>query len=177
MAFSPGATVLALHDTWTIRKLRAFEIHRHGIGARTIASDAPRPVSLGDWRKTVGKEFSGDCEYQATFSCTPSQIQQVHWLDLGNVRFACDVFLNGQSLGKKCWPPYIFHVHGKIHDASNELRIVVTNTLANQYRETRFWTKWSKRMLGPYHPKALQFEKDSVASGLFGPVLLRSSIS
>ena len=121
----------------------------------------------------VGMGFSGDCEYRAVFSCTPSQVQRIRWLDLGEVKHACEVVVNGVAIGKRCWPPHVLHVRGTIREGSNELRVIVTTTLANQYRTTRFWSKWSKRRLGPYHPKTLVFEKDSVASGLFGPVVFR----
>jgi hypothetical protein len=163
--------IITLNKPWSIRKTREFLIKRHNIEVSQHQNDIPQNIALGDWTPVIGKDFSGDCEYQINFDCSHDQKSQIHWLDLGKVCYCCEVYLNGHSLGKKAWEPYRFSVNEYLFEGTNQLRVVVTNTLANQYTTTRFWTKWSGRRLGPYHPKALKFEKDSVKSGLFGPVI------
>jgi hypothetical protein len=170
--YAQMSNFFALNNNWTIRRLRSYQIKRHGIVMPPIDESA-RPVSLGDWARYIGGDFSGDCEYSISFDCAKNDIEKILWLDIGVVKYACELCLNGHSLGKRAWPPYIFAINGLLKEKSNNLQIIVSNTLANQYVSTRFWTKWSKRKLGPYHPKALKFERESVSSGLFGPVLLK----
>ena len=163
-------TNIILDDNWTIRKLKEFKITRRGINIKKIQDDQPKVIELGDWQESQGNYFSGECEYKTSFCCKNSDILNTTHIDLGEVNFACEVILNNKSLGKKCWSPYIFYIPENSLKNSNELSVLVSNTLANQYQTTRFWTKWSKRRLGPYHPMTLKFEKESVKSGLFGPI-------
>jgi hypothetical protein len=55
----------------------------------------------------------------------------------------------------------------------NELKIRVSNTIANELVSTKTFEKWEKWQLSPYFEKALHFSKDYLASGLFGPVKLK----
>jgi hypothetical protein len=163
--------LLSLNTEWIGRKTCGFHITRHKIEVQSLSSTESTPISLGDWTKWVGKGFSGDIEYRNSFICSEELVKEISILDLGKVSYACEVILNNQTLGQRIWSPFTFIVQGKLQTGVNELKIIVTNTLANQYVTTRFFTKWSKRRLGPYHPKALKFERDSIASGLFGPVI------
>jgi hypothetical protein len=52
----------------------------------------------------------------------------------------------------------------------NELEVRVSNTAANEYYYTKTFDKWPSWMLTPYHEKCQIFHKDSLESGLFGPV-------
>ena len=134
----------------------------------------PVNIFLGDWRKVVGDTYSGDVEYTVRFKCTGSVRKNASVLDLGDVRYVCQVSLNGEPLGKRLWEPFIYEIKGKIRKGDNVLKITITNTLANQYvHNTRALDKWTKNQLGPYHNRALEFEKESVSSGLYGPVTLR----
>ena len=54
----------------------------------------------------------------------------------------------------------------------NELKIVVTNTSANWYVNTDYFDEWKTEELSPYFDTELEYAKDSVSGGLYGPVVL-----
>jgi len=170
---SKKTELLNLSTNWNGQKVRSFEIKRKGIEISISQTKLLKLIQLGVWNKWAGRGFSGDIEYINQFECNKEVIEKASELNLGNVLYACEVFLNGQSLGKRIWHPYSFNIQGKLQNGKNELRIIVTNTLANQYMTTRFFTKWSKMKLGPYHPKALKYERESLPSGLLGPVIIQ----
>jgi hypothetical protein len=132
---------------------------------------APIPVKLGDWQDILGTDFSGDAEYTTTFRCDCPE--EKLFLDLGEVKYACEVKLNGKSLGKKFFPPYVFELQGKVKRGINKLTVTVTNTLANAIDEKvqEYW-KINHPPVSPYNILEKEFEKESLASGLFGPVKL-----
>lgn len=161
--------LLSLEAGWSVRKLRSYALGEHEIEVMGITED-PAPVSLGDWRGVLGNGFSGDAVYDTSFVSGRDTAQTATVLDLGDVRYACEVWLNGQSLGKALWSPYVFPVKGKLREGTNSLRVMVTNTLANQYTTASLLDRWPANPVGPYHSTSLSFEPESVTSGLYGPV-------
>ena len=67
-------------------------------------------------------------------------------------------------------PPYKFTLDTDTIKDYNELEVRVSNTAANEYYYTKTFDKWPSWMLTPYHEKCQIFHKDSLPSGLFGPV-------
>ena len=125
------------------------------------------------WRKVLGDIYSGDVEYIVRFRCTKSVKETAQVLDLGDVRYVCHISLNGEPLGKRLWQPFVYDIKGKIITGYNVLKVTITNTLANQYTYTKALDKWPIKRLGPYHSETLGFEKESVSSGLYGPVIIK----
>lgn len=132
-------------------------------------NDDPISATLGDWRGVVGEGYSGSCIYRTTFSGIPEGKVRV---DLGDVKYVAELFINGRFYGKKIMKPYVFDVDLTPED-TNTLEIRVTNTPANEYNTTHSFDKWQRFQLTPYHDKAIEFHKDSLPSGLFGPVIIR----
>jgi len=159
---------------WKIRRLVSHIIDEHDITISKIEEEA-QPVELGDWTNDYGQQFSGECEYTAYFDCNEETADCV--IDLGEVRYACEVFLNGESLGTRLWHPYSYRATGKLQASLNELRIVVANTLANQYVTSSIFDDWSPAKTGPYHSIAIEFEKDTAFGGLYGPVQIKIDVS
>jgi len=164
-----GERVLGIDEGWRIRKLRSYYIGEHELAVKELAGEADAPIELGDWVPTLGKEFSGDVEYTVEFECSQEDVERGYVLDLGEVRYACEAELNGTSLGKRVWPPFAYQVNGLLREGKNELKVIVTNTLANQYVTTRVFEKFPSNFFGYSHP-SLYFERDSVSSVLHGPV-------
>jgi hypothetical protein len=166
--------LMVLETGWRIRKIRSYEIRKPGfhIADEALLSET-KPATLGDWRSDIGADFSGDVEYRIEFDCSPEIAERAEILDLGEVKYIAEVTLNGESLGKRIWAPFSFPIGHKLRPGSNVLSVLVSNTLANQYIHQKWHSLWSKSKLGPYHPKALQFEKYSLSSGLFGPVQIK----
>jgi hypothetical protein len=170
----PGEVVQRLNDGWTCAPVRSFELGEHRLTVRE-GGRAPATVALGDWRPVLGDAFSGEAAYEVRFTCTRDTATRARWLDLGQVRHACEAELNGRPLGVRLWQPTALSVRGILRPGANTLRIVVANTLANQYVHNKVIERWKPNQLGPYHPIALRFEPESLPSGLYGPVVLRGS--
>ena len=160
-----------LSATWEFRKVNAFVLGELREEYRTFEEPYSR-IALGDWSKKTGKAFSGTCEYRTEFSL-PAQTSGAVVLDLGEVRYVCEAFLNGKPLGKRIMPPYRYEIGAEDLRAQNELLLRVTNTPANQYYYTRTYRKWAKWQMGPYFARQKIFNKDSLSGGLYGPVVIR----
>lgn len=93
-------------------------------------------------------------------------------LDLGDVHFTAQVYLNDQPLGTALMSPYRFKIPAGILCKSNKLKIVVTNTSANWYVHTDYFDRWKTEELSPYFEAELEYAKDIVSGGLYGPVIL-----
>jgi hypothetical protein len=104
--------------------------------------------------------------------CTVSKINMKRLkLDLGEVKYSCETFLNGKSLGIRCMPPYSYEFDATLlQKGSNLLEIRVSNTAANQFVHTKSFDKWNKVQMGPYHKLELTYEAESLNSGLYGSV-------
>ncbi|MEI7024258.1 glycosylhydrolase-like jelly roll fold domain-containing protein [Paenibacillus sp. y28] len=108
------------------------------------------PGEPGNW--TAQEEladFSGTMVYTRQLHLdNPPSLHQAALLDLGEVHELAEVWVNGESAGVKMWPPYVFDIRPWLKAGDNELRIHVTNALANRY------------------------EQAGLPSGLLGPVTL-----
>jgi len=169
-ANAKGKVLMTLDGGWTCRRVRAYVIGDHNFEVRPVEDDPPVAIRLGDWRQFVGEGFSGDVEYTTTFTCEAYTATNAVVLDLGDVKSACSVELNHQRLGTKIWPCWHYSIPRKLKAGVNQLKVIVSNTMANQYVTTRALNKWKPWQLGPYHSRALNFERDSLQSGLYGPV-------
>jgi hypothetical protein len=164
-----GRALLTIKDGWVCKRIRSYEIGNYDLEVNEL-DEKEVPIKLGDWRKQFGEDFSGDAEYSVDFFCKKDIAEKARLLNLGKVNYACRVFLNDKDLGRRIWQPFSFPVEGIIKPGRNKLRVIVTNTLANQYVYTNKLDRYPVRMIGPYHRIAASFEKESLPSGLYGPV-------
>ncbi|MEE1065093.1 MAG: hypothetical protein UH249_03080 [Acutalibacteraceae bacterium] len=130
------------------------------------------PVKLGDWSYLIGSAYSGSCTYETTFTLTDNMIGKEGELRIEEVCFSASAYLNGKSLGTALMSPYKFTVPRDLLTKENKLEIVVTNTSANWYLNTDYFDKWSDKELSPYFEAEINYAKDSVAGGLYGPIVL-----
>jgi len=140
------------------------------IGEMTAAShdveEEPAELPLGDWSAHTGRDFSGSGVYTAHFAGVGANAL----LDLGDVRYSCEVFVNGESLGIRVVKPYRFEIPVSLMREDNLLEIRVSNTPGNQHHYTKSFDKWGSWMLTPYKIKQDLFDRDTLDSGLYGPV-------
>ncbi|MDO9541080.1 MAG: glycosyl hydrolase, partial [Kiritimatiellia bacterium] len=165
--------LLNLKSGWACRRRRSYLIGKHDLEVKEL-DERTFPVKPGDWRERFGKDFSGDAEYLVNFECDRDIVEKAIFLDLGKVNYVCRVSLNNKRLGKKAWQPFRFLVKNILRPGRNELKVIVTNTMANQYVTTRRFDQYPANVIGPYHKIALNFEKESLPSGLYGPVRIYS---
>ncbi len=162
---------LEIKGGYTIRKTRQFVIGENK--SRSIEIDGEeKPVTLGDWREVAGEEFSGSCVYKTSFDIC--DVSRDCTLDLGKVNYTCEAFVNGKSLGVKVMPPYRYKISADILKSTNTLELRVSNTAANEFYHTGAFDKYEPRMLTSYHQTAQDFHKESLESGLYGPINLKS---
>ena len=167
----PRGAALPLKGGWEIRKVRQIKVGKNDF----VVSDAAGPwrkTALGDWAGSLGQAFSGEAVYRIRF--TVNDPETVTHLDLGEVKYIAEVTLNGKTLGKRLWPPYIFNIVGKLGNDVNLLEIKVVNTLANAMAPREVLKKWQSQLpfTISYEERQRAFEKESLESGLMGPVSL-----
>ncbi|MBR2343757.1 MAG: hypothetical protein IKA64_05840 [Clostridia bacterium] len=150
---------------FTFRRTNSFIVGEKELESRDIEETA-EPISLGPWADRVGIEFSGSGIYETSFERPAAGAV----LDLGEVLYTAEVFLNGKSLGVRVMPPYTFELPSELLLDRNKLEIRVSNTPANQMQFTKSLDKWAPWQMTPYHERQLVFDRDSLESGLFGPV-------
>ena len=137
---------------------------------KTKHSGKTTPIQLGDWSYLIGEVYSGSGVYEATFTLPSEKVGKEGEINLGEVRFTASVYLNDQCIGTALMPPYRLKIPEGVLNKDNKLKIVVTNTSANWYIHTDYFDKWKKEKLSPYFEAELEFAKDSVSGGLYGPV-------
>lgn len=126
----------------------------------------------GEWKvKTNGAEMK-DCKWEENFSGTAvytAKFEAVEGEDIviecGRIYGSCEFFLNGHSIGVCIMPPYRFMAKGLLVKSKNVLEIAVSNTGANAMCSADF-SDYPPQITGPYHEKTLEFEKDSLISGI-----------
>ena len=162
---------ICLEEIWqfSFRRIRRLVIGEHRLESLDIREPA-QTVPAGDWRRAAGADFSGDALYQAFFT-KPAATGTI-LLDLGDVRYTCEVWLNGRNLGVRCLAPYAYVLNPDWLAADNNLEIRVSNTAANEFAAKDDWLteKYTIKKLGSYHILNTCFERDSLPSGLYGPV-------
>ncbi len=107
--------------------------------------------------------FSGYLDYKQTFSIEKSE--GTFLLDLGNVKYMAEIWINGEKAGEKLWPPYLFDISEKIKEGENEITIRIGNLIVNNMQQL-----WDKK---EYPTKDGAEVRDSFRAGLFGPVILK----
>jgi hypothetical protein len=114
-----------------------------------------------------GRHFSGTATYRTKFEGKKGETVV---LDLGDVEFVADVFVNGRKVRTFWSHPYRCEIGGFVKDGENELRIDVTSTWFNRLaydaalpeKDRKTWT-----ISAP--PKGTM----PLPAGLLGPVTLR----
>lgn len=155
-------------NNFAFRRLRKVCVEPDGY-VDHLLQEAPVSIRTGDWRTVAGDDFSGDAEYSTEFMADAAMAKGA-LLDLGAVGYTCEVFLNGVSLGAKIFSPFVYEL--PVKEGRNELRIRVSNTMANAFEAADF--HWIPDYEPDFHAELQsRFRKDSLSSGLFGPVQLR----
>jgi len=136
----------------------AFGNSEKGVGIR-IHLDMPE---LADWLTIPQlRTFSGRATYIAHFSVSPRDLKSANrvFLNLGEVRDAAEVRVNGANAGQLVIQPFSVNVRRFLHPGENKIEIIVVDSLAN-------YVSTSQVQKSP--PGIRQFPP--VSSGLLGPV-------
>ena len=135
-------------------------------------SEKPLSIQLGDWSSSVGSAYSGSGIYETNFTLPPEKTGKKAELNLGDVHFVASVCINGHPLGVSLAPPYKFKIPDGILSENNTLKVVVTNTSANWYVHTDYFKRWKTEELSEYFSGEIEYAKDFLSGGLYGPVTI-----
>lgn len=120
----------------------------------------------------VGSAYSGSGVYETSFTLPTEKTGKKAELNLDDVHFVASAYLNGYSLGVSLAPPYKFKIPDGVLSENNTLKIVVTNTSANWYVHTDYFKKWRTEELSEYFDGEIEYAKDFLSGGLYGPVTI-----
>lgn len=171
------ASGLELSDGWEARVVKQYRVGATNYEIRSDAAAGFRPIKLGSWDAMVGPDFSGMVEYRRTVRIPDVWAGHRLRLNLGKFDYAAKVCVDGKEIDTVLWPP--FETDFEVPEGKNEfvLRIEIANTLANELTSERVRSAWAQQKgpgwPGPYHQRAIEFEKESRSGGLFGPVELK----
>ena len=151
---------------WTIRPVKRSVMNKEWRAEPLLAED--RPTVLGDWKESLGRAFSGKAEYRTRFYLRKRMKNVI--LDLGTVKHAAEVLLNGISLGTLVMPPYRYEIPTYLLKEENVLIVRVENGVVNEFEGSEALDAYYPRQLGNYLKEERLFHADSMESGLFGKV-------
>ena len=115
---------VAVDGPWRVEFIRGGPERPPGVESDDLVSW----TQFGD----LHERFAGTACYETTFD-RPAADDTEWWLDLGTVHDSVTVWLNGEEIGTAIGSPYRFSVDSL--DASNTLRVEVTNRAANRIRD------------------------------------------
>lgn len=128
-----------------------------------LLSEAGVERALGSWLVWGLERFSGYVDYTTAFD-VPGDAPGELVLDLGRVLHLAEVWVNGERVGARLWPPFEFELAGKARAGRNELRVRVGNLVVNEMAQFA-----DRKRLGTWGwgapPQPADYE-----AGLFGPV-------
>jgi len=170
---------IPLDQEWRLQARRRCCLGANGYESSACQDETLRVRHLGDWRDMLGAHFSGDAVYTTRVHLHADQAERVALLDLGEVRYACEVRVNGTACGRLLWRPFVINVQGHLRAGQNEISVLVTNTMANAVSDPEARQRWQPRgdagqpaPLDPYDQRVTPMEQESLPSGLYGPVCL-----
>ena len=126
-------------------------------------------MELGDWRSVVGDDFSGSGEYSTVFTWDP---EKDCLIDLGEVKYTCELKVNDCSFGVKVMHPYRFFIPKEALKEKNSISIRITNSCANAFYHTKSFEAYERWQLTSYIDIEEEYLPDSLAGGLIGKVRL-----
>lgn len=103
-------------------------------------------MQLKSWTGWHGMEyFSGTLAYHTSFELVSTESIISLKLDLGEVHEIAHLYINGIDAGFKMWNPYTFDITSYVKAGHNDVKVEVTNSLANQF----YKSKLPSGLLGP----------------------------
>jgi len=143
---------------WTINAVGSSE---KGIGIEEHLT----MVELTDWlNEPALKTFSGRATYSTHISVSAEDLKSAKeiLLDLGQVKDAADVKVNGVAAGTLVVHPFSVDVRPLLHAGDNEIQVMVANSLTNFVSTIQF----------PKNPVNPMAHYPPISAGLLGPVIL-----
>lgn len=87
-------------------------------------------TELKSWYEWGLQQYTGYLDYTTTI--VVDDPSEPLFVDLERVKYMAEVFINGQSVGARLWPPFSFDISGQLKKGENELTIRVGNLIASR---------------------------------------------
>jgi len=131
----------------------------------------PRTQQLTDWSELNLRWYSGKIIYKNSFEINKLKKGRVAFLDLGELMHSAEAFLNDQPVGVRLWTPFLFDLSPALKEGRNELKIIVSNLLANRKKYASSIPHEGRLINKHWFQDSLT--QDSLRSGLLGPVRVK----
>jgi len=115
-------------------------------------------VEPGSWT-SHRPDFSGTASYSIGFHLDAKMLNpERQWqLDLGEVADVAQVEINGEVMDPMLWAPYVQDLTAHLKPGGNQLKVSVTNTLANRHGDPKPSGLIGPVRLLPKHRRVLEF--------------------
>lgn len=162
-------TINMVNSEWTLEFDNEWFYDTGSIKKKSTKITLNMPMNLALHRTDAVKYYSGTINYYTEFNCESSCFQYDELLlDLGDVFYIAEVYLNGKKLGTDWFPPYRFDITTCLKEGRNKLEIKVANLWCNRLVGDLFLPEDERKTF-----TNIQFRPDKNAvlpSGLAGPV-------
>jgi hypothetical protein len=157
--------------TWTQTKVQnvgeaGWDVDATGDSEKGIGIDLHVTMAkLTDWLNEPSmRTFSGRATYVTHITVSADDLKSANRivLDLGEVKDAAEVKINGVAAAALVVHPFTTDVRSLLHEGDNEIEVTVVNSLTN-YASTIQWPKNPANPIAHFPP---------ISAGLLGPVLL-----
>jgi hypothetical protein len=108
------------------------------LAASNLMRDMPQfelgtgTLELGSWAARGLPYYSGGAFYEKDFDLPRDYAGRKLTLDCGTVGVTAEVWVNGRSAGSRVWQPFSFDISDLVRSGRNQVRVLVTNTMANE---------------------------------------------
>ncbi len=132
----------------------------------------PAKVELDLWEDYGLDWYSGRCVYSKEFVVADEYLagDTKLVLDLGQVNYFVEVWVNDKLVGYKIWPPYEFEIQDFVKPGGNSISLVVANLITNEM----MWNLFDESLTVPrarwVQDLGILREPEKLASGVVGPV-------
>jgi hypothetical protein len=140
-----------------------------GLNDPPVARCGKAEFQLQDWSNQNLDWYSGRGIYTTTFD---APVGRTVTLDLGEICYTGEVWLNGELAGTLVWPPYRIDISKQLKPGRNTLTVIAANLLANEMRWNRFESGTFSVNSRWWHDGNILRDGDKLRSGLIGPVKL-----
>jgi hypothetical protein len=166
-----GNKISAGSEVWTEKKSQDVGLTGWGVDA---VGDSDKGVgiqehlqmaTLTDWTAVPAlRTFSGKATYSTHVTVSPDDLSSAGRvvLDLGEVKDAADVTVNGVSAGQLVVHPFAADIRSLLHAGENDIQVTVVNSLTNYMSSVKL----------PKTPGSQMRHYDPIPAGLLGPVSL-----
>jgi len=132
----------------------------------------PAKVNLALWENYGLDWYSGRCVYSKEITIPKEHLtaDTKLVLDLGEVNYFAEIWINGKLVDTRVWPPFETEVQNYLKAGKNTISLVVANLITNEMTWnifdqslTDFRARWA-------HNFGIDRELDRLRSGVLGPV-------